>query len=107
MNQSDERLFSMLIYVLSVFFPVIAPLLIWLLKREESTFVDFHGKEYFNFLISFTIYGIVSTLLMLILIGFALVFVVGIGMFVLTIVGAVKAYNGERYKLPLVIHFLK
>ena len=67
----------MLLYVLSFPFPVLEPLL-WLLKRENSEFVDFHGKEYFNFIISFTIYSIVSSILMIVLIGFVLIFVVGV-----------------------------
>ncbi|KAB8139347.1 DUF4870 domain-containing protein [Gracilibacillus oryzae] len=107
MRESDDRLFSMLIYLLSLFFPIIAPLIIWLMKRDDSELVDFHGKEYFNFLISFTIYSIASTILMFVLIGFVLIFVVGIAALILTIIGAVKAYQGERYKLPLVIHFIK
>ena len=36
MSQSDERLFSMLIYVLSFFTTIFGPLIIWLMKREDS-----------------------------------------------------------------------
>ncbi|MEN2768856.1 DUF4870 domain-containing protein [Ornithinibacillus xuwenensis] len=102
----DDRLFSMLLYLLSLPFPILGPLLIWLLKRDNSDFVDYHGKEYFNFLISFTIYGIVSSILMIVLIGFVLLFIVGIAALVLTIIAAVKAYQGEQYRIPLVIRFI-
>src|SRR5690625_3410771 len=105
MPTNDERLFSMLIYVLSFPFPVLGPLVIWLLKREESEFVDYHGKEYFNFIVSYAIYSIVSCILMIVLIGFLLIFVVGILLTVFTIIAAVKSYQGERYKFPLVIRF--
>lgn len=107
MSTNDERLFSMLIYVLSFPFPVLGPLVIWLLKREESEFVDYHGKEYFNFFVSYFIYGVISTILMIVLIGFVLIFVVGILMVIFTIIAAVKSYQGERYRFPLTIHFLK
>lgn len=107
MPTNDERLFSMLIYVLSFPFPVLGPLVIWLLKREESEFIDYHGKEYFNFIVSYAIYSIVSTILMIILIGFVLIFVVGIMLTVFTIIAAVKSYQGERYQFPLVIRFIK
>lgn len=103
----DDRLFSMLLYLLSIPAPILGPLIIWLLKRDSSDFVDYHGKEYFNFLISFTIYGIISSILMIILIGFVLAFVVGITAFILTIIAAVKAYQGEAYKFPLVIRFIR
>lgn len=107
MSQSDERLFSMLMYVLSFFTAIIGPLIIWLMKREDSEFVDFHGKQYFNFFISYTIYGIVASISLIILIGLLLVPVVGIMYVVFTIIAAVKAYNGEQYKIPLVIQFFK
>lgn len=106
-TSEDDRLFSMLLYVLSLPFPIVGPLLIWLLKRETSDFVDYHGKEYFNFLVSFTIYGVISSVLMILLIGFLLVFVVGITAFILTIIAAVKAYQGEAFRFPLVIRFIR
>jgi uncharacterized Tic20 family protein len=59
MVKSEERMLAAAIYVLSLFVPVIGPLIIWLLKKDESSFVDYHGKEYFNFLISYTIYSVV------------------------------------------------
>lgn len=103
----DERLFAMLIYILSFFFPILAPLIIWLIKRDESSFVDYHGKEYFNFFLSFFIYGIISSILMLVLIGFLLAAIVGILGLIFTILAAIKSYNGEYYKIPLVIRFIK
>ncbi|GAA0307136.1 hypothetical protein GGQ92_002050 [Gracilibacillus halotolerans] len=107
MSQSDERLFSMLMYVLSFFTAIIGPLIIWLMKREDSEYVDFHGKQYFNFFLSYTIYGIVASISIIVLIGLLLAPVVAIMYFVFTIIAAVKAYNGEMYKIPLVIQFFK
>lgn len=103
----DERMMAMLIYLVSLFTTIIGPLIIWLIKREESDFVDYHGKEYMNFFISFAIYSFVSTLLMIILIGFVLIFIVGIVYFIFTIIALIKAYSGERYRIPLVIRFIK
>lgn len=107
MTTNDDRLFGMLIYLLSFFTTIIGPLIIWLVKREQSEFIDYHGKEYMNFFISFTIYSIVSGILVIILIGIILLPIVGIAAFVLTIIAAVKAYNGEEYRIPLVIRFIK
>lgn len=107
MSTKDERLYAMLIYLLSFPFPILAPLIIWLLKREESDFVDYHGKEYFNLLISYTIYFTVSGISVIILIGFLLLPIVGLMLTVFTIVAAIKAYGGERYRIPLIIHFIK
>lgn len=104
---SDARLMATLIYVLSFFAPLIVPLIIWLIKREESPFVDRAGKNYFNFLISYTIWTTISTLALLILIGIVLLPILAILIIIFTIVAAVKAYNGEDYLPPLSIRFFK
>ncbi|MFD2657028.1 DUF4870 domain-containing protein [Gracilibacillus thailandensis] len=107
MTNSDERLFGMLIYLLSFFAPIIGPLIIWLIKRDESAFIDYHGKEYFNFFISFTIYSIVSGILVVVLIGFVLLAIVAVLAFIFTLIALFKAFNGEEYRIPLVIRFIK
>ncbi|MDT3973505.1 DUF4870 domain-containing protein, partial [Staphylococcus saprophyticus] len=86
---------------------LIAPLIIWLIKREDSPFVDRAGKNYFNFLLSYVIWSIIGTITMLILIGFVLLPIIVILNFIFTIVAAVKAYNGEDYLPPLSIRFFK
>ncbi|MFC3040461.1 DUF4870 domain-containing protein [Virgibacillus xinjiangensis] len=107
MPTNDDRLFAMLIYVVSFFFPVLGPLIIWLMKRDQSEFVDYHGKEYFNFLISYTIYSIVAGILILVLVGIVLLIALVILVFLFTIIAAVKSYQGEHYRIPLTIHMIK
>jgi len=107
MPSQDERLLAMLIYVSSFFTVFIGPLIIWLIKKEDSPFVDYHGKEYFNFLISYTIYSIVSMILMIVLIGFLTIWIVGALVFIFTIVAAIKAYNGDAYRIPLVFRLIR
>lgn len=103
----DERLYGMLIYLTSFFTTLIAPLIIWLIKREDSPFVDRVGKDFLNFFISYTIWMIVASLLMLLLIGFVIAPILVILCFVFTIIGAVKSYNGETYLPPLTIRMIK
>ncbi|MGM8366013.1 DUF4870 domain-containing protein [Virgibacillus sp. W0181] len=107
MPSNDERMIAMLLYLVSFFVPVLGPLVIWLVKREDSEFIDYHGKEYFNFFISFTIYSIISTILILVLVGILLLIIVGILLFIFTIIALVKAYNGERYRIPLTFRIIK
>lgn len=106
MPSNDERLFAAAIYVSSFFTTFIGPLLIWLLKKNESAFIDYHGKEYLNFMISYGAYSIVSMILMLVLIGFITIWVVGILAFVFTILAAIKAYEGKEYRIPLVFRLI-
>lgn len=107
MIKSEERMLAAGIYVLSLFFPVIAPLVIWLIKKDESAFIDYHGREYFNFLISYTIYFFVSGILTIILIGFVALAILGLMLFVFTIVAAIKAYEGNQYRFPLIFRLIK
>lgn len=104
---SDDRLMAMLIYLLSLFTSIIGPVIVWMIKREESDFVDFHGKEYLNFFISYAVYSIVASISMVVLIGFVLLPVVVVALYVFTIIGAVKAYQGEMYKIPLIFRLVK
>ncbi|GHH98335.1 DUF4870 domain-containing protein [Neobacillus kokaensis] len=107
MVKSDERMLAALMYVISFFVPILGPLVIWLIKREESSFIDYHGKEYFNFFISYSVYLFISGLLTIILIGFAALAVLGIMLFVYTIIAAIKAYEGQEYQFPLIFRLIK
>lgn len=84
---------------------VLGPLVTWSLKKEDP-FVDFHGKEAMNFNLSFLIYGAVSTVLVLALVGLLLLPLVALTWLALVIVGAVKAGNGEYYRYPFTIRFI-
>lgn len=86
---------------------IVAPLVIWLIKREDSPFIDEQGKESLNFQISMTIYGVVGALLCFLLIGFVVLPVLLIADVILIIIAAIKANNGESYRYPLTIRFVK
>ncbi|HEY4552388.1 MAG TPA: DUF4870 domain-containing protein, partial [Bacillaceae bacterium] len=59
MESNTEKVLAAAIYVSSFFFPILGPLIIWLLKKDESALIDYHGREYFNFFISYAVYGVV------------------------------------------------
>lgn len=104
---NEERLLAMLIYVTSFFTTIVGPIVIWIIKREESSFIDYHGKEYLNFIISYFIYGVVAGILTIVLIGILLLPIIGLAAFIFTIVAALKAYGGEEYRIPLIFRFIK
>lgn len=107
MPSDEDRLLAMLIYVLSFFTTIIGPLIIWLIKRNDSAFIDHHGKEYFNFIISYLVYGVIAGMTTVILIGIILVPIVAIGAFVFTIIAAIKAYGGETYRIPFIFRIIQ
>ena len=85
---------------------IIGPLIMWLVKREESAFVEEQGKEALNFNITIAIAGFVSFLLTFVVIGALLLPAVFIFWIVMTIIAAVKASGGEHYRYPLTLRLI-
>lgn len=83
-----------------------APLVVWLIKKDDDAFVEYHSREALNFQISLMIYFLVSVVLVLLIIGIVLLIVGGIFAFVVMIIAGVKAANGEFYRYPLSIRFI-
>ncbi|MCS1351734.1 DUF4870 domain-containing protein [Mechercharimyces sp. CAU 1602] len=86
---------------------IIAPLVVWLWKKEESSFIDYNGKESINFQISFLIYVLVASLLCFILIGFIILPILYVWGIICTVLATVQAKKGEEYRYPLTIRFLR
>lgn len=113
MTSSEAKTWSVLSHILTLvgavipFGHIIAPLVIWLIKKDESAEVGRHAKESLNFQISVTIYALVAGVLCLVVIGFLLLAAVGIFALVCIIIATVKAANGEFFKYPLSIRFVK
>jgi uncharacterized protein len=113
MSEKDARTWAMLCHVgafagyIIPFGHIIAPLVIWLIKKDESPFVDDQGKESLNFQISMSIYAIIAVLLTLVVIGAVLLIALVIFDVVMVIIAAVRANSGERYRYPLCMRLIK
>jgi len=103
---SDSRGWAAAAHLGTFLVGFIAPLVIWLIKRDEDAFVEYHARESLNFQFSLMIYMLVSFLAILILIGIVMVAVVAVFAFVVIIVAGVKAAGGEFYRYPLSIRFI-
>lgn len=86
---------------------VIAPLIIWAVKKDEMPLVNDQGKEALNFQITLSLALLVSGLLCFVLIGFLVFPVVWIAGLVLIVIASIKANDGVRYRYPLTIRFIK
>jgi uncharacterized Tic20 family protein len=113
MNEKDARTWAMLCHIgvfagyIIPFGHIVAPLVIWLIKKDESPFVDDHGKESLNFQISMSIYALIGLVLTLVVIGAVLLIAAVIFDVVMVIIAAVRANSGERYRYPLCMRFIK
>ena len=117
MISKDERnwailahLSSFLGYLVGGLGGLIGPLVVWLIKKDDAPFVADQARESLNFQISLLIYAVALLASCFLLIGFFLIwfvvpFLALIG-FVLPIVGAVKANEGQSYRYPFTIRFI-
>lgn len=118
MPASDVKTWSILAHVSALLtalvgFAFVGPLVIYLIKRDEDAMVRAQSAAALNFQLSWLIWGIglgiITFILMLVFIGVLLIPVLlagAVAWFVFTILGAVKASNGELYKFPLTIDFV-
>ncbi len=86
---------------------VIGPLVIWLVQRDKSPFIDDQGKEAINFQLSLLIYTAVCFLAILILVGLLLLLALSFGALALTIIASIQARQGVAYRYPLIIRFIR
>lgn len=144
-NAVDNRSYSALLHLsqfsnyLFPFLGVILPVVMWATRKNESKYVDVHGKIVLNWIISSFIYVCVFAIILIVAIigiagslaftpgyyegiieenplaalqifgaaGIAVLPLIAIAIldFIFTIIGAVKASNGEVWNYPLSIRF--
>lgn len=86
---------------------IVGPLILWLVKRSDSPYLDETGKEALNFNISWTIYTVIAALSFFVLIGFILFPLVFLAWLILLVVASIKASEGKIYRYPLTVRLIK
>lgn len=92
---------------------IVGPLIVWLIKKPDSAYLDEVGKRVLNFQISYSLYGFICASLFAALwwtVVFGIIFgvafcAIAILWLVYTILGAVRESHGEACQAPLVIKF--
>ena len=102
---NDSITFALLCHLLGIFTGFVGPLIIWLLKKDTSPFVDNQGKEALNFQIT----ALIATVGCIF--GFCFIHVlfviVQVTRIVLGIMATVEASKGVAYRYPVTIRFIK
>ena len=87
---------------------LIVPLIIWATQKENVDGMDAHGKSILNFQLSIIVYSIISIpLIFLFGLGILTLILIGILAFVMPIINAIKAGNGELPSYPLSLNFVR
>ncbi|QYK48671.1 MAG: DUF4870 domain-containing protein [Phycisphaeraceae bacterium] len=107
----SERVYAMFTHLTSVLglfigLPVLAALVMWMIRRKDSPFLDDHGKEAVHFQLSLVIYGIALVPIAFVTLGLGAV-VGGMCVLALGVVGTVlaaqAAHRGEYYRYPMTL----
>ncbi len=106
MNNIEERGLGAVTHILGLFTGFLGPLIVYLVKTDEG-FARDQAREALNFQITVMIASIISAILIVVLIGIALIIIVGILDLIFCIIAAVRANNGEFYRYPINIRFIK
>jgi len=86
---------------------VLGPLAVYLSRRDQSQFVADHAREALNFNITVALAAIVCMALMVVFVGFILGTALFVGWLVLTLIAAIRASEGERYRYPVSLRLVK
>jgi uncharacterized protein len=103
----DAKTMAMLCHLLAIFTGFLGPLIIWLIKKDTSPFVDDQGKEALNFWISLCILMVICSVTAFLCIPAIIALVAWICGLVFAIMGAMKANEGIAYRYPLNIRLIK
>ncbi|NLE40131.1 MAG: DUF4870 domain-containing protein [Pirellulaceae bacterium] len=102
----DERNLAMICHLLGLV-GFIGPLVIWLIKKDESAVVDDQGKESLNFQITILLASLLSGVLACFIVGFFLAIAVAIYDIVYIIIAAMRANEGQLYRYPICLRLIK
>jgi uncharacterized protein len=110
----DERTWGMIAHlaafaglILPFAGSVIGPLVVWLIKRDQSEFVADQGKESLNFNISVLLAAVICGALIFVAIGLLLCAALFIYWICVTIIAGIKASEGIRYRHRFTLRLVK
>ena len=106
-TSKEARNMAMLCHLLAIFTSFVAPLIIWLIKKDEEPFVDQQGKEALNFQITVILAMFVAGLLTVLCIGVPLLFAIPVVDVVFCIIASIKASSGVAYRYPVSLRLIK
>jgi uncharacterized Tic20 family protein len=106
---SDDRILGLLSHLLAIVpgVGILGPLVIYLIKRGQSSFVEENAKESLNFQITMILAFIISAILMVVWIGFMLLAVLGVAEVVLVIIATIRASENKIYRYPFNLRLIK
>ncbi|GAB4083633.1 hypothetical protein GCM10028784_02630 [Myceligenerans cantabricum] len=108
LRPDEERTWAVLAHVGGVILSFIAPLVIWLVFKDRSRFVDAEAKEALNFQITLVMYEIAVLIISAVTLGLgSILYLALIAALVFMILAAVETSKGRPYRYPLNVRLVK
>jgi uncharacterized Tic20 family protein len=111
LHESDEKTMAMLAHLLGGITCLLGPLIIWIIKKDESVFVNDQGKEAVNFqlsiLLGYVVTGILSFIPIINCFSWLFFPVFGIAGLIFGILACLEANKGVVYRYPYALRFIK
>jgi uncharacterized Tic20 family protein len=104
-SNTDDRMLAMFCHLGGVFGGFILPLIIWLVKKEESSYIDHHGREALNFQLTMLIGHLIAMPLAICTFGLTALAMLAL-VVTFSIIAAMAANRGEKYTYPMTIRFV-
>jgi uncharacterized protein len=106
---SDDRILGLLAHLLAIVpgIGIFGPLVIYLIKKGQSSFVEENARESLNFQLTMLIACIVSGILVVVGIGIVLLIVLGVLEVVLVIIATIRASENKIYRYPFNLRLIK
>jgi len=115
----DEKQWAMLCHLSAILgllvggLTFLGPLVCWLVKKDTSRFVDYHGKESLNFQLNILIYSLILVAISFATCGVAIVvtgpllIALAVYAIVMPIIAGITASKGETYQYPYTFRLIK
>lgn len=103
-STQDDRTMAMLCHIGGAF-GFLIPLIVWMIKKDQSRFVDDQGKEALNFHLTMLIGHVIGAFTICFTFGLINI-AIGIVALVFSILGGLEANKGVRYRYPMNIRFI-
>jgi uncharacterized Tic20 family protein len=103
---NDEKNIATITHLGGTVFSFIPALIVWILKKDDSTYIADQSKEALNFQITILIATFIAGILVWLLIGFLLLPIIWLLNIVFCIIAAISTSRGETYRYPFCLRLI-
>lgn len=102
----DSKNLALLLWLGTIFFSIIPSLVLYLVKKDDAYLLD-QSKEALNWSITVILGMLAGMILMIILIGFLVVWAIALCNLIFCILGIIAVSSGKPFRVPFALRLIK